>query len=69
MMFTKFQIHSLQAAYGALERVPVEALDKWRPVLESMTARQLEQIVQADIKFLAGIARNTINRRKASAAK
>ena len=64
--FTKKQLDSLEKRFGSIKAIdPLSSNYKqFRQTIEDFPDQILKQIIDRKIKFVSGLAQNTLNRRK-----
>lgn len=64
--FTKKQLDSLEKQFGAVKGIdPLNPnYNQFRQTIEDFPDQILKQIIDRKIKFVSGLAQNTLNRRK-----
>lgn len=64
VLFTQQQLATLRTEYAVINTVQPSALPRFHAVLGRMTDAQLEQIIEAGIKFMSRLAINERSRRQ-----
>ena len=61
--FTPEQLEKLKAAYESKKSMDPEDLTKFHALFEKLNEEELQQLIDYQINFVSGLARNALNRR------
>ncbi len=61
--FTPEQLEKLKAAYENKKSMDPDDLTKFHTLFEKLNDEELQQLVDAQVNFVSGLARNALNRR------
>lgn len=62
--FNAGQLNQLRAAYRKIETASIEHIQSFHRLFDQCSDVALEQLIEADIKFVSKLARNALFRRK-----